>query len=414
MQSYFSKHLFKPIRIAEKPADDLSIIIVIPCFNEPDITAALHSLNGCLPCKGSVEVIIVLNSSSESPAETKAQNERSFQEIDAFLKNHPRMWLRVFVLRDEDLPPKHAGVGLARKIGMDEAAWRFETIGNEAGVIVCLDADCTVAPSYLVAIEEYFMNKPDAKGASIYFEHPLDHADKVLREGILQYELHLRYYVQGLRYAGYPYAFHTVGSCLCVRSDVYQRAGGMNRRKAGEDFYFLHKIIPLGGFGQINTTVVYPSSRVSERVPFGTGKAMKDWVMNQKAAVSTYDIRSFDALKNFIQYLPAFYRASRQAEEKIIRQLPASLQAYLKEAAFTMKLKEINDNVSGLKTFTHRFFNWLDGFRVLKMIHFLSDNFYPRVLVSAAAAQLMDRKHLCHKGGIEDLLDTYRKLDKSD
>jgi len=35
---------------------------------------------------------------------------------------------------------------------------------------------------------------------------------------IAAYELHLRYYVQALRYAGFPHAHHTVGSCLAVRA----------------------------------------------------------------------------------------------------------------------------------------------------------------------------------------------------
>jgi hypothetical protein len=137
-------------------------------------------------------------------------------------------------------------------------------------VIACFDADCTCDPNYLAATENFFQSQPSAPGASIYFEHPLDGEN---REPIALYELHLRYYVEALRYAGFPHAYHTIGSSMAARADPYFKQGGMNKRKAGEDFYFLHKIIPLGGFGEINDTRVIPSPRASHRVPFGTGRA---------------------------------------------------------------------------------------------------------------------------------------------
>src|SRR5213594_3575687 len=94
--------------------------------------------------------------------------------------------------------------------------------------------------------------------------------DPKVAEAIAAYELHLRYYVRALRYAGFPYAHHTIGSCMAVRADVYKKQGGMNKRQAGEDFYFLQKIIPLGHFTDLTETKVIPSSRPSDRVPFGT------------------------------------------------------------------------------------------------------------------------------------------------
>ena len=89
---------------------------------------------------------------------------------------------------------------------------------------------------------------PRSPGCSIYFEHPLHGPlEPKVYEAIAAYELHLRYYVQALRYAAFPYAHHTIGSSMAVRADAYAKQGGMNKRQAGEDFYFLHKIIPLGG-----------------------------------------------------------------------------------------------------------------------------------------------------------------------
>ena len=46
------------------------------------------------------------------------------------------------------LPKKDAGVGLARKIIMDEAFKRFSTLDHN-GVIACLDGDCVVQENYI-------------------------------------------------------------------------------------------------------------------------------------------------------------------------------------------------------------------------------------------------------------------------
>ncbi|MEZ4848575.1 MAG: hypothetical protein R3B93_08135 [Bacteroidia bacterium] len=73
----------------------------------------------------------------------------------------------------------------------------------------------------------------------------------------------------------YLHAFHCVGSSMAVRSIAYQKRGGMNRRKAGEDFYFLQKFIAEGTLAELSTTKVIPSPRASEKVPFGTGRAIK-------------------------------------------------------------------------------------------------------------------------------------------
>jgi len=133
---------------------------------------------------------------------------------------------------------------------------------------------------FFAEIEKHFEQHSNTPGCSIYFEHPIagNEFEANIYEGIINYELHLRYYYQALKYCGLQYAFHTVGSSMVVRSSAYQKQGGMNKRKAGEDFYFIHKIIALGNFSELNSTVVYPSPRISDRVPFGTGKAIGDWI----------------------------------------------------------------------------------------------------------------------------------------
>ena len=43
-------------------------------------------------------------------------------------------------------------------------------------------------------------------------------------------------------FVGYPDSIYTIGSAFAVRAEAYMKQGGMNRRQAGEDFYFLYKL----------------------------------------------------------------------------------------------------------------------------------------------------------------------------
>lgn len=273
-QSYFQRFGFCGRQIAEPPPPNLGMVILVPCFDERDIVGALESLRACERPRCSVEVIVVVNSAADAPAEVKERNRKSAEQAREY----------AHVIHFPDLPRKHAGVGLARKIGMDEALRRLTD-----GIIVNFDADCRCDLNYLKAIEDRFQKHPETPGCSIYFEHPPGPADL--------YELHLRYYVQALRYAGHPYAFHTIGSCMAVRSQVYMEQGGMNRRQAGEDFYFLQKVIALGNYTDLLTTRVIPSARESNRVPFGTGKAVGDQLRGKPPL--TYPFEAFEDLKRF-------------------------------------------------------------------------------------------------------------------
>ena len=305
---YFHRFGFEASQIKNNLKPAIKIILVIPVHDEPDIVSTLDSLGSCKPPDSPVEVILVVVNNSESAEhEIIKQNTISIQEINKWADKNSKRHLSCRILCEMKLPNKHAGVGLARKIGMDEALRRFSSIGYN-GLIVCLDADCTVQSSYLRELESNFAFDNFIAG-SISYEHTWKNEDKEMVSGIVQYELGLRYYVNALRYATYPFAYHTIGSSMAVSARTYALAGGMNKRKAGEDFYFLHKLIPLGNFKELNSCTVYPSSRISRRVPFGTGRAMLKWKeqaeFNKDEVLKTYRFEIFKDLKELIQCLPS-------------------------------------------------------------------------------------------------------------
>ncbi|NJK86994.1 MAG: hypothetical protein HC906_14465 [Bacteroidales bacterium] len=63
-----------------------------------------------------------------------------------------------------------------------------------------------------------------------------DHPE--IYEAISKYELYLRVHTAFLRLIGFPNSFFTLGSCFAVKAKSYTEIGGMNKRHAGEDFYF--------------------------------------------------------------------------------------------------------------------------------------------------------------------------------
>ena len=407
VSTYLSKHAYVPTSIKEQPNADLRIVVVIPAFNEELLIPSLTSLWDCTKPDCSVEIIIVINASNKSPASVIKQNKKLSKELK--LWNPPHNTIRLHILEFNDLPDKISGVGLARKIGMDEAVRRFQPLAHD-GIIVCFDADCQCDKNYFVAIEKHFVNNPDISGCSIYFEHPLDGElyEKTVYKGIVLYELYLRYYRLGLQYAGLPFAYHTVGSALAVSCSAYCRLGGMNKRKAGEDFYFIQKLIKSGNYSDLKTTCVYPSPRPSERVPFGTGKAIINYGIQGNSSIKAPPVEMFNDLKILNRNIENIFH-----RKTVITTI--ALDAYFKEIAFEKRIDEIIRNTSTLQSFRKRFYRWFDALMVLKFIHFSFDSgYYVPQDVHSVATELLTL-HIGNRNKFEnvmDLLQFYRDFEK--
>ncbi len=410
IDNYFKRFASPQPLMAQPLAPGCQIIIVIPCYNEPDLTGTLDSLNACSLPDYPIEVIIVINQSEEEQSEVVSANTRTIAEFGHWHKEcmnkrtSDKNHITFHCLKALELPKKQAGVGLARKTGMDEALRRFISAGTD-GAIVCLDADCRVSNDYLLAIDAQFVQTKAGLG-EMHFEHDYTgEADEALRKGIVNYELFLRYYVEGLRQSTFPNAIHTIGSCMLVKASTYAKHGGMNKRKAGEDFYFLHKIVPHEHFVTVTEGTVFPSCRTSDRVPFGTGKAQQDWLDQDSEQYLTYAPQVFSDLRNLIESAHQFYEM-RFPEVTTLLKEPVS--AFLTHYKFESKIALIKANCKDKSQFLKQFFIWFDGFLCMKFAHFLRDEFYPNISIEEAAAKLIkvDLKNS------ERLLESYRAIDR--
>ena len=237
---------------------------------------------------------------------------------------------------------------------------------------------------------------------------------------ITQYELHLRYYLQSLRSTLYPYAFHTVGSSMAVRADVYCKEGGMNRRQAGEDFYFIQKFAQRGNFSECNTTCVRPSPRSSDRVPFGTGRAVSQ-LLKGTEPLTTYHPEPFRMLRTLFEGLDEMYKEqdtkgedTKGEEEDSIPGLTSLLSDFLKTQSFSAALTEIRSNSASLPAFRKRFWRWFSMFRIMKFLHFARERGYEDIPVEEAAMRFLKlKKTEPQEQTLEQLLLKFRELDCS-
>lgn len=403
-EQYTQRFQVAPPEILAVPAENLYQIVVIPCFDEPDAKKSLASLAANLPTQRATEVILVVNQSEKEPL--LPNNKHILEHFETWKEELDTSFVQFHLLNATQLPHKHAGVGLARKRGMDEAIHRFAQLNRPEGVITCFDADSLCSANYLATIEAHFLNQPKIQGASVYFEHPLERLSTDHQQAIYEYELFLRYYVEGLRFAQHPFAFHTIGSSMAVRAAAYMKQGGMNKRKAGEDFYFLQKIIPSRQFIDIVDCTVIPSPRESHRVPFGTGKAITDALHNNRL-IEGYDPELFSILKDFHTCVPSLSVGTDW--EEIENKLHPILLAFLKEENWKDEIARIRSLSKNLVQFDKQFFAWWDGFKVLKAVHYLRDHGFTSGDVVKNAHQFAIQ-HLNYSA--DDVLTFYRRLQK--
>ncbi|MGA1978494.1 MAG: hypothetical protein ABSG89_11665 [Bacteroidales bacterium] len=412
---WLERNALFPEIIHEQPDPQTGIIVVVPSFNEPGISVLLDSLASCdVPgCKA--EVLLIINAPAGARREEKLNNSISINNIEGW-KRKNKSFFRLYFFDAGQPSIKGWGVGTARKTGMDEAVRRFNLAGNPEGVIACLDADCLVEKNYFTALESELAGNRRMNGCSIYFEHLLSGEDFTgeIRKNIVEYELHMRYYIQGLKYSGFPYAFHTVGSSFAVKALKYVKCGGMNRRQAGEDFYFLQKLIPLGGYFNLNSTTVYPSPRESSRVPFGTGPVMKMHLKRPSEDFLTYNPEAFTELRFLFSSAIRLYQCNYSGLRTFYGTLPSGLRSYISEQEWMSRNAEIRENTSGSETYTKRFFGWFNMFRIVKYLNHVHRNCFIKQPVREAALSLLEK--LGGKAGKADiyfLLTYYRAMEKN-
>ncbi len=353
---------------------DFKATIVIPALAEHNSlfkTLATLSQNPPALLAQTLIVIVVNNRVAASLAQ-KSDN----QQLLSWLRARPCPQLNLSWVdagsAGLELAAKD-GVGLARKIGFDLALTRLDWSGEP--LLVSLDADALVDPDYLGAIFSHFA-ADEAAGAYLPFRH--QSAETQGQEAAIRsYELYLRSYLFGLQWVGSPYAFISIGSALACRAGSYVDIGGMKRRQAGEDFYFLQQLVKQGKVGPLGGTVVRPSARFSSRVPFGTGRAVQSEVETGARLYRFVSADSFRILKVWQEFVAENLQASAAELVRQAVEISPLLGAFLAELDFSMTWEKLQANFSSAQLLA-AWHNWFDGLRTRQLLSRLEELFPAR------------------------------------
>lgn len=411
---YLKRYGFGSVEGLPEPDPDLFLIVAIPAFKEPDLAGSLLSLLACDSPGVKWEILININFPENSDSDIIEISRQSLADAQQLGKSLARSDVRIICLWNPDMPARHAGVGLARKIVMDQAVYRFNSIGRPDGVILSFDADSLCEKGYLKSIARFYLRNPGVRTANIYFEHPLSGSfDPRIYHSIAQYELYLRYMRLAIEETGHPHNIHTVGSSFSLRCKTYIRVNGMGRDKAGEDFYFLHKCIQLKGFWEINETTVWPSVRESDRVTFGTGASIHRQLQNE-ATLEVYNLDSFKPLKELFDRVGNFWQliTDNRLPEEEWEAISMGLAEFMRSQNAAKRIQEMYSDSAGEQTFRDKFFAWFNGFMVLQYLNETHKKFYVKAPVMQEASRLALILGIRKAESAEELLVHYRDFEK--
>jgi hypothetical protein len=235
---------------------------------------------------GPVLVVVVVNARADSPPEVHEANRAALEEVArvfapsrtvstdpaARLFDHPHGRLLVI---DRSAPgrflPAGQGIGLARKIGCD-LVLRLRAADRIASHwIHATDADTVLPGDYFEQIAG--IDATSTAAAIYFFEHRFSEDESLARAGRL-YEISLRYQTLGLAWAGSPYAYQSMGSCLAIRASAYAQVRGFPKKKEIEDFTILNDLAKIGAIERLAGSPIRLAGRISTRVPTSTGQAL--------------------------------------------------------------------------------------------------------------------------------------------
>ena len=357
-------------------------VLTVPCYDEPP--QCIGDLLGRLDA--SALVILVVNAPSDADAEARHRTEAFWRALggvdeEPFLISRWRRQLDLLAVNraaPDRLIPRRQGVGLARKIAADMACALIAAGRIKSTWIHMTDADAELPA-------DYFTHAPAGTGCALYpFHHQ---APPELANAMRLYELHLRYHVNRLRWAGSPYAFPTIGSTIAIHADTYAKVRGVPKRNAGEDFHLLNKAAKVAPIHRLSYPEIRLKARLSTRVPFGTGPALSRMMANDHPL--SYAPESFNRLAEVIAHIDRDAPLSTES---------AALLEELGYPRFRTQAQRQRRRPETLRKATHE---WFDGLRTLRFIH-LARRFHPDQPLAESLTRLFGAvDHLAHLKALE-------------
>ena len=358
-----------PWKIDPIPQKKFHQTIVIPAYGEAEfLPHTLTSLdtNDTSILKDTL-VVVVVNNAENSPNSILKNNQTTLKILKSAQYN--------FTLGVVDaaspifkLSTKHTGVGLARKIGIDLALSHLSSIQS---LIFCTDADTIVSKNYIEKVIKYF-DKTRAQAAVVGFRH-LESNNKKQEKAIRQYETFLYTTAEKMQAAGSPYSYVAMGSTMVSTVEAYCAVGGMPRKKATEDFYFLQELTKYCGVHTIPDILVHPSPRQISRVYLGTGFRMQQIQKGFDIKSLYYSDEAFLQLSNWINLGSNAWEIDLYLLNKRISAINPCLADFLQQMGIEDIWTNIQSNAPSKSHFTKQFHRWFDGLKTIRLLKYFTE-----------------------------------------
>ncbi|MDQ5858865.1 MAG: hypothetical protein M3542_11395 [Acidobacteriota bacterium] len=382
--------------LAHRIAGTFGHALEIPAYGEEE---TLFNALASVPAgpEGDVLIVVVLNARGDSPASVHRANAAARTKLaslgsrtkisshpDVHVSDHPHGKILVI---DRGAAgaylPRIQGIGLARKIGFD-LVLALHALGRIASPwIHATDADVRLPADYF---EQVAAIDTTVTGAALYFfRHLFPGDEEVARAGRL-YEISLRYDTLGLAWAGSPYAYQNMGSCLAIPAAAYAAVGGFPMTNAIEDVTILNALAKIGRIERLGGAPVGLDGRTSTRVPVSTGQAVSA-IVSKRGAADSFRLHHPLAFAHLAAWLRVLSAVARRGED-----VPAALEILplgspffradvLEEAlrdvdafaAVRDAIREPGDERERLL----RLHRWFDGFRTRRLLESLRDSGLP-------------------------------------
>ncbi|MEQ8162792.1 MAG: hypothetical protein ABRQ34_04680, partial [Smithellaceae bacterium] len=130
------------------------------------------------------------------------------------------------------------------------------------------------------------------------------------------------------------------------------------------------------------------------RVPFGTGRRIQRFLNREREEYILYDPRIFEILAKWLQLME---KPLQYDEKDILNKANAihpSLSSFLTAYQFEDVSKRIRRNVKNKDALISSFHCWFDGFKTLKLINYLTREFYPPVDMFKAVESILEMRRI--------------------
>lgn len=385
IEKYLERYAEPEAQAAPDTDQRWSHVVCIPACDEADNLVDTLQTMAQARFADSALVIIVVNGRQSAEAHVHASNAQTLMQLGRYgartdqsiswgMLNGMALLVVDRASTDRWLPPKQ-GVGLARKIAGDIALALIHRGVVQSDWIRCTDADVQVPKDYF---EQLAKPIKGASAAVTPFVH-VPEGDGIQQKAMGLYDAYLQAYVDGLARAGSPYAFHTIGSQISVSAQPYAIVRGIPKRLAAEDFYLLNKLAKVGRIHSLAGEPVRVRGRLSDRVPFGTGAALKEIsaALRDGSPVRSYAPRVFEGVGHWLRALKAFADVPDVDRLKSrVQSVADPLGSALFDTLDTMGAFDAAAQASAQASgpFLHRrLMEWNDAFRTLKLVHGLRD-----------------------------------------